>query len=226
MQKKFLLLWSSVGRKYLMALTGLIWIGFVTGHLFGNLTLFVGAETFNKYSHKLISLGPILWVVELSLVAFLVLHIASGIPTWYENTMARKKGYEAYSTAGGASKQTLSSTTMIYSGAILLVFIVLHVWMFKYGNYYETVIDGKKMRDLYTLVIERFQEPLVVVLYVAAMIFLGLHLRHGFWSGFQSLGLNGKVFTPFIQSFAVLYAILFALGYIVLPVWVYFGGGR
>lgn len=222
------LIWSSVGKKVLMAVTGLSWIGFVTMHLLGNLTLFVGADTFNLYSHKLISLGPLLWVAEAGLVIILLTHIVSGLSVTLENWRGRTSRYAVAANAGGASYKTFSSRTMIYTGSLILLFIVIHVWMFKYGPEYKTTIHGTEVRDLYRLIAECFQQPLIVVFYVVSMIFLGLHLRHGFWSAFQTLGLWHKKWTPVVYAVGTFYAILFSLGFIILPVWVYFavGGGK
>lgn len=220
------LIWSSVGKKFLMAATGLLWIGFVTTHLMGNLTLLAGADVFNTYSHKLISLGPLIWAAEAGLAVLLLIHMVSGIAVTIENWKGRNTRYAVSNNAGGASYKTFSSRTMIYTGALLLLFIIVHVWMFKYGAYYETEVHGTKMRDLHRLVVESFQQLPIVILYVVCMIFLGLHLRHGFWSAFQTLGLWHSRWTPVIYAVGTLYAILFSLGYIILPVWVYFGGGQ
>jgi len=220
----FSMVWSSVGRKFVMALTGLCLIGFVTVHLAGNLTMFVSADLFNTYSHHLISLGPALWVLEIGLLALFAAHAGTGVWLTLSNWRARGSRYVVRDDAGGASRKTFSSTTMIYTGALLFIFIIIHVWMFKYGAYYETTVQGASVRDLFRLVFESFQSPVIAFGYVAAMIVLGLHLKHAFWSAFQSLGLHGTRWTPFIYGFGTLYAVAFAFGFLVFPIWMYFRG--
>lgn len=215
-------LWSSVGRKVLMAVSGLCLIVFVTAHLIGNLTLFVGPDLFNLYSHHLVSLGPLLYALEAGLVGVFVLHVVVGVSLTWDNWRARNNRYAVVRDAGGKSYKTFSSRTMIYTGAILLLFIVYHVWQFKYGAYYEDTVHDKKVRDLYTLVLESFQIVPITLVYVASMVVLGLHLRHAFWSGLQSLGLHHKVYTPILYAIGTLYAVAFAFGFFVIPLWLCF----
>ncbi len=114
----------------------------------------------------------------------------------------------------------------VFDILLLFVFIFLHIWMFKYGPYYETVVDGVKVRDLYKLVVVSFESLPTTAFYVISMIILGLHLRHGFWSAFQSLGVSHRIWTPVIYFIGTVCAIVFALGFIVMPVWFYLGGGK
>ena len=114
--------WSSVGKKVIMAITGLAMILFLVGHLVGNIFLYVGPESFNAYAHKLIKLGPLLYVIEAGLLTFFVLHIVSGVSVALGKKRARPQGYKNVQHAGGKSRKTISSRTMIWSGIILLVF--------------------------------------------------------------------------------------------------------
>ncbi|RMD91574.1 MAG: succinate dehydrogenase [Calditrichaeota bacterium] len=216
---------SSVGKKFVMAITGLAMIIFLIEHLSGNLLLFSkDPDPYNKYSHFLISFGWLLIVAELILLAFFIFHIISGISVFLSKRKARSEGYVKVASAGKPSKKNLSSVTMIYTGILMFIFIVIHLKTFKYGPHYTTTIDGVQMRDLHKLVWEVFQNPVYVIWYVAAMIFLGFHLRHGFWSAFQSLGIYHPRYTPVIYTIGVLVAIILAVGFLGIPIWIYFKG--
>jgi len=221
---------STIGRKLLMGLTGLGLVVFVGVHLAGNLSLLVGTQTqFNQYTHFLESLGPSLWIVELGLLAMFALHAFSGIMVWLTNRSARSDKYRKTANAGGPSLKSSSSISMIFTGAVLGLFVVVHVWSFKYGpgiaEGYVQQVDGEGIRDLYRLVIEVFSRPVPVIMYCAVMILLGLHLRHGFWSAFQSLGAMNPKLTPLTYTVGVLVAVLIGLGFLALPVWIYLNGG-
>ncbi|MCB0275456.1 MAG: succinate dehydrogenase cytochrome b subunit [Calditrichaeota bacterium] len=213
---------STIVKKILMSLTGLGLVIFVLGHLIGNLSLLFGPEPFNLYSHKLMSLGPLLWVIEIGLVAFFLIHAWNGISVSRHNRRSRPVRYAKTGDAGGPSKKSLSSVSMIFTGIILLVFLVIHVATFKYGAYYTTVIDGVEMRDLYKLVYQKFHDPLYVFGYTGVMILLGFHLRHGFWSAFQSLGTNHPRYSGPIYTIGVVLAIVLAIGFIAIPLYTYF----
>lgn len=213
---------SSIGKKFLMGLTGLLLVGFVVMHLLGNILLFNdNPDPFNKYSHTLINLGALLYVVEAGLVLFFIIHIFTGVSVWRTNKKARPERYKVLKSAGYPSRQNVSSRSMIYTGGVLGVFIVLHIITFKYGPYYTTMVDGVEMRDLYRLVQEVFQSPLYVGWYVFAMIFLGFHLRHGFWSAFQSLAFYHPKYTPIIYGIGYTLAVVLATGYVAIPVWIF-----
>lgn len=216
---------SPIGRKLLTGLTGIALCMFIVVHLLGNLQLFIGAEQFNYYTHKLESLAPLIYLVELALVGLFVLHAIVGIAVQYKKFTSRPVGYNVYNSAGGVSKQTFSSRTMIITGPLLLVFVIFHVITLKYGAYYATSLDGAEVRDLHKLVIENFQNPAIVFGYEVIMILLGYHLRHGAWSALQSLGLMNKTLTPLIYTLGAIFAILISAGFLVLPVWVFFTGG-
>ncbi|MEX0684692.1 MAG: succinate dehydrogenase cytochrome b subunit [Balneolales bacterium] len=222
---------SPVGRKLLTGITGLALTLFVIGHLMGNLTLFLGADAFNQYASFLHELGWLIYLVEAGLIIFFGFHIYMGISIWLRKRTARPVKYEKYASRGGKSKQTFSSQTMIITGLVLLVFTVVHVNTFKFGAgwagepEYTTVVDGQEMRDLNKLVFEVFQNEFYVIGYVGVMILLGFHLRHGIWSAFQSLGTINNKLSLMIYTAGSILAILIALGFLVLPIWVYFTGG-
>lgn len=221
---------STVGRKLVMAVSGLGLIGFVVAHLLGNLVLYRGdADAFNAYAKFLHDLGPVLIVAELGLVTFFGLHVWNGIQTARHNRAARPIGYAATRTKGGTSMNSPASRGMIWTGLALLAFVILHLKSFKYGpgaaDGYVTQINGEEARDLYRLVVERFQDPLYSIVYVAAMSLLGFHLRHGFWSAFQSLGILAPRYRPLVQVAALGIAALLAVGFLGIPVWIYFDLG-
>ena len=215
-------LWSSVARKAFMALTGLALIGFLIVHLAGNLILLSGnADAFNLYSNIYANMGSLLYVIEAGLVAFFLIHIVSGITVAIGKMKARPVAYKKVANAGGPSRKSVSSVSMIYTGIILGLFLVFHIVTLKYGAHYEVFIAGEKVRDLHKLVIENFQQPYIVAGYVITMLLLGFHLRHGFWSAFQSLGALQPRFSGLIYTIGVLIAIIFAVGFIVIPIWVF-----
>lgn len=219
--------WSSVGKKYLNAISGLALFGFIIVHLGGNLTLFAGGkgELFNSYAHHLESLGPLLVVAEIGLIAFFLFHIGSAISVRMSKREARPVPYAVTASKGGPSRQSLASRSMLVTGLVLLLFIPLHVWMFKFNGgspHAMTELHGKEVKDLYALVVATFQNPGVVGLYTAVMLLLGLHLRHGFWSALQSLGAMSPKLSPVIYSAGLLLAILLAGGFLILPLWIYF----
>lgn len=213
---------STVGKKFVMAVSGLLLIGYLLIHLAANLILFIpdGGVIYNTYSHTLHKLGPLLTLARILLAAFFIFHIVSGIRVFIENRRGRTSKYAKVGTKGGPSKMSVSSRLMATTGLILLVFVPLHVWMFTLGPHYETVINGVVMRDLYRLVIERFNEPFVAISYAAVMLFLWMHLRHGFWSALQTLGAMNPRRIPVIYSFGFLFAILLAGGFLILPLYV------
>lgn len=218
---------STVGTKLLTGVTGLSLCLFVTLHLAGNLLLLADPNTFNRYAHSLATAGhgAVMSLGEAGLVVLFVAHALSGVRVWIGKRSARPSRYRVVGKAGGPSRKSLSSRSMIVTGAVLSVFVVLHVWMFRLGpgtgDGYTTIIDGAPARDLYRLVIESFQDPLVVAGYTAAMVVLGVHLRHGFWSAFQSLGLLDRRLAPVATTLGWVFAAVMAIGFLLLPIWIF-----
>ena len=216
---------SSVGKKYIMAITGLAMVLFLLEHLLGNLLLYTtDPDPYNRYGDFAVSLGGVLIVIELILVAFLLFHVYSGISVALGKRKARPVGYQKSANAGGASKKSFASTSMIFTGLLTFVFIAIHLKTFKYGPHYATMVDGQEMRDLHKLVWSTFRQPLYVIWYVGAIAFLGFHLRHGFWSAFQSLGVSHPRYAGLIYSVGILVAVAIAVGFIGIPLWIYFTG--
>ncbi len=215
-------LWSSVGKKAMMGLTGLLMIGFVILHLIGNTLLVFGdADSFNAYAHTLTSMGGVLILAEWILILILVVHVISAISVTRGKMRARPEGYRKKGSAGPPSRKSAASMSMIYTGIVLFIFLVMHISTFKYGPYYTTVVDGEEIRDLYKLVYEVFAQPTYTVAYVVIMTLLGFHLRHGFWSAFQSLGLNHPNYHKTMNTLGLFVAVVLALGFIGIPIWIY-----
>ncbi len=218
---------SSVFQKYTMALTGLLLILFVITHLLGNLSLYLPeGQSFNAYANMLTSMGPLYIAAEIGLVFLFVAHIATAIAITRANRAARPVPYKNYQSKGGPSRADISSRFMPITGALLLLFILLHVWQFRFGagiiDGYIVDLDGQQIRDLHRLVIETFQNPVYVVIYSFSMIILGIHMKHGFWSAFQSLGLRNPSLHGLLQKLSIILAIVISLGFLGIPVWIYF----
>ena len=218
------LLTSSIGRKMLMGVTGLLLLAFLIVHALGNLLLFAGPRAFNAYSHGLVT-NPLIYVAEIGLLALFVAHFASAFLVTRTNWAARPVGYEvkrpvrSVSDRSAASHKSVASTTMILTGVVVLAFVPLHLWTFKYGPHYVAANDPG-VRDLHRLVLEVFSRPLEVGWYVAAMVIIGFHLWHGFGSGLESLGL------PYRKELRVVgqaLAVAITVGFVAVPIAVYLG---
>ncbi len=209
---------TSVGSKFLVALTGLSLVGFLIAHLIGNLLLLAGPDTFNAYGHALIS-NPLVIPAEFGLIGLLLLHIYKALRHVMLGQTARPHPYTKRQWAGGPSRKSWSSTTMAASGIVVLIFLVTHIATFKFGPYYPAAEEG--VRDLYRLVREVFTSPGYVVFYVVAMGVIGMHLRHGISSAFQSLGLMTPGWTATVLSVGLGLAVILASGFALIPVWVY-----
>lgn len=219
---------SSLGKKIFMGLTGLMLCGFIVIHLIGNITLLIpDKDPFNKYSHFLTQeLGTVIYLAELMLASVFIIHMTYAIIVTINNWRARPQGYAVVKNANHTSKKSLASTTMIYTGIVIIVFLIWHLMHFKFGEIIiYTTSDGKVVRDLYVLVYQFYGNIINVILYIVVMILLGFHLSHGFWSAFQSLGLNGIRFTPIIFTAGSVFAVIMAIGFIFLPLWIYFVTG-
>lgn len=219
---------SSLGKKIYMGVMGLFWSFFLLIHLLGNLALLgPDKDPFNKYAHFLThGLGNFIYVMEIVLGATFLIHLIYGVIVQIQNWKARPIGYKMVTGAKGTSKKTIASTTMIYTGIIVFIFLVLHLRDLKFGEVIMyTTADGAYIRDLYTLTIRFFSSTLNVIFYVAVMILIAFHLSHGVWSAFQSLGANAPRFIRFMQAVAYLYAFVIGAGFILIPVFIYLTGG-
>jgi succinate dehydrogenase / fumarate reductase, cytochrome b subunit len=210
---------SSVGTKLLIGLTGLLLFAYLILHLVGNALIFAGADLFNEYSHRLIS-NPLLIPIEIGLLLVFLIHIYKAIRMLIANNAARPVRYQKKAYAGHTSRKSFASSTMVASGLIVLVFVLVHVKQFKYGAYYQTV-SASPIRDLYRTEIEVFQNPLWVAFYVFSALVVGLHLRHGIASGFQSIGADHPLYTRRLATIGIVMAIIIGGGLGLIPIVVY-----
>ena len=209
---------SSVGTKLLMGLTGILLFLYMVLHLAGNALIFAGADVFNEYSHMLIS-NPLIIPIEIGLALVFLVHIYKAVTMWTANRAARPVGYGKKEWAGHTSRKSVASSTMILSGILIAIFVIIHVKQFKFGSWY--LVGDSDVRDLFATEVEVFQNPLWVAVYVIVVLLVGLHIRHGFASGFQSLGIDHPVYTRKLTAIGIFFAILIGLGLAVIPVWVY-----
>ncbi len=218
-------LFSSLGKKYLMGLTGMYFVTFLLIHLAGNLTLLLGAQAFNEYGEAMAN-NPVIRVA--SIVGFLLIlaHVVDGLLLTISN---KRKRPVRYAVSAGNANSTFSSRMMGPLGGLLLIFLIGHLkglWaVFKFGiDGLPTVRYGDiVMPNRYIVVESLFEQPLAVVFYCVMMLVMALHLKHGFYSMFQSLGLNHPKYTPLIKKAAIGYAILIPLGFASIPVAMFLG---
>lgn len=222
---------STVGRKLIMGLSGLALVLFIIVHLIENLLLYGGPGAYNAYVETLQSFGWILTIAEIGLASLFLIHAVLAIRITKTNHDARgSQRYAMNKSKGDPSRSSVASRNMIWTGVILLAFLVYHIWQFRFGpgmsEGYIAQVGNQPARDLYRLVLEVFSHPLHVGIYLAVMIFLGAHIRHGFWSAFQSLGAMTPKLSKPIYAMGLLLGLILALGFITIPLWFYIGGGR
>jgi len=209
---------SSVGTKLVIGATGLLLFAYLLLHLAGNLMVFAGQDTFNHYAHFLIS-NPLVVPAEIALLLLFLIHIFKAVLMWTKNQAARPVPYEQKAWAGHTSRKSLASSTMIWTGVAILAFVVIHVAHIKYGAMYQ--IGDPPVRDLYRTEVEVFSSPVWVAVYVAVMVLIGFHLRHGISSAFQSLGASHPVYTKRLVVAGTVLAVLIAGGFAIIPIWVF-----
>jgi len=223
---------STVGKKYLMAVSGAGLFLFVTGHMIGNLQLFLGPEALNRYAHFLQSLGEILWVIRLGLLALIAVHIWSALALTLENKAARPVEYSHGSPPFAAS---LASRTMLIGGIIVALFVVYHLLHYTVcvtavnftGIDFAHLTDPETgHHDVYAMVLYGFKVWYVSLFYLLAVGFLCLHLSHGASAMFQSLGLRNHAWWPVISKGAVIWSVALFLGYAAVPGAILLGYGK
>lgn len=213
---------ATVGKKVLMAVSGIIFIAFVIVHLIGNLQLFIGQEQLNKYAETLQNLGALKWGFRIFLLIFFGLHIWKGIVLWLENKKARPVSYIKEESI----QATVSSRTMIYTGAMIFFFVIYHLLHFTIHStnpeYLQLpLVDGRF--DVYSMVIIGFSNPIISLVYIIAMFLLAFHLSHAISSTFQTLGLNSQKAMPRLVIASNLISFIVFLGYVSMPLSVLFG---
>jgi succinate dehydrogenase / fumarate reductase cytochrome b subunit len=215
---------STVGRKFVMSITGLFLCSFLVVHLIGNLQLFKddGGAAFNIYS-EFMGHNPIIRTMEIVLLLGFLFHIYDGLVLSRKNKAARPVNYAENRPQ---ENSTWSSRNMGLLGTVILVFLIIHLWNFfvpaRFGGLEGVVIEGADYDNLYIRVVQSFQIWWYVALYVIAMVALAYHLIHGFQSAFQSLGLSHKKYTPFIKTFGYAFSIIVCLGFAIIPLYFFF----
>jgi succinate dehydrogenase / fumarate reductase cytochrome b subunit len=221
---------SSLGKKYIMAITGCGLFVFVIGHLIGNLQIFMGPDVINHYGHFLQSNWEIKWPARIGLLLMVILHIVSAVRLTAENRAARGPGYVSYKPVGSS----YASRTMMMSGLIIAAFVIYHLLHYTVtlpavnftGQDFATYIDGEGRHDIYKMMVVGFNNPWVSLFYIVAVALLCLHLSHGVSSMFQSLGFKKNYYARIIDNGARLIAILIFAGYVSIPVTVMLGYGK
>jgi len=205
---------SSIGRKFLMAFTGLVLFGFVTGHLIGNLQIFLPPEKINAYAHTLESLGAALWLIRAFLLLCLVVHVWLAIQLTLENRAARPQAYGVEHV----NRATVASRVMTRTGLVVLAFIPFHLAHYTlrighpgWGEPTFRLASGPLARDVYNMMVEGFSNSLVSGFYILAVGILAYHLSHGIVSSVQTLGLKNEKWTRQLERFAVAYCWLYFL---------------
>jgi succinate dehydrogenase / fumarate reductase cytochrome b subunit len=213
--------WSStIGQKIVMAVTGVILFGFVLGHMVGNLQLYLGAQALNDYAVWLreFAHGAALPVARITLIVAVFLHIWSATSLTLASRAARPTRYRMWE----ARESTYASRTMRWGGVIILLFVIYHLMHFTWGNVHPSFVD----KDVYHNVVTGFAVPWVSAVYILAMLALGLHLKHGLWSMFQTLGVSHPRYERYARVFATVFAAVVVLGNISFPIAVLAGWVR
>lgn len=210
---------STVGRKILMAVTGLCLVGFVSVHLIGNLSVFAGPDGINAYAEHLHALGPLVWVFRLIMLGLFAVHITFGVQLYLENRAATPDSYAVQKSL----VTTFSAKTMVFTGLIVLAFLLYHLLHFTVQitnpdiSAHNLALDAANRLDVFTMVTKSFHNAFIVLVYIAAMIALTLHIFHGISSWVQTLGLSTGTSQDKVTAIGKLVAIAYGLAYIAIP---------
>jgi succinate dehydrogenase / fumarate reductase cytochrome b subunit len=208
---------SAVGKKWVMAVSGIALLGYVLAHMIGNLKVFLGAEHINEYAEWLRDLGEpvlphevVLWIMRVGLLAAFVLHIVAAAQLTRMNMLARPTHYQSRRDYVAAN---FASRTMRWTGIIVLLFVIFHLLDLTFGTANPDFVDGDPYHNLFAT----FERVPVAVAYIVAMLALGFHIFHGAWSMFQSLGLNNPRYNSWKRYFAVTFALVITIGNVSMP---------
>lgn len=201
---------ATIGKKAVMAATGVVLFGYIVGHLLGNLQVFLGREVINAYGAFLHNSPGLLWGTRVVLLVSVALHIAAAT----QLTLLKKKARPIAYRVKGSAGSDYAARTMIWSGIIILAFVVYHLLHLTFGSVHPSFVEG----EVYDNLIAGFRVVPTAIAYVVAVSLLGMHLYHGLWSMFQSIGVNHPRVTPKLRRIAAGTAIVIALGYISIPV--------
>jgi succinate dehydrogenase / fumarate reductase cytochrome b subunit len=217
-------MYSSITKKVIMSLMGLFLITFLLVHLGLNLTLITckTSDTFNLAAHFMAT-NPVVKVLEIVLFGGFAIHVFWGVLLYFQNRAARPQSY----AVSNNSQESFFSKYMIHTGALVFAFLVLHMMDFWVksrfsGGLNTTIIDGVKYDDLGLLVLTKFSDPVFTGIYIAFLLFMGFHLDHSFQSALQSIGINHSKYTPFFKKFSRFLAVVITIGYIAIPIVIYF----
>jgi succinate dehydrogenase / fumarate reductase cytochrome b subunit len=199
---------TSVGKKQLMAITGLLFLLFLTTHLLGNLSVYGGPAAFVSYAEHLHDLGKLLVAAELGMAIALFIHVCTAIFLFLENRNARPVKYVVDKSGGG---RTFSSQTMPYTGLLILLFLAVHLSTFSHH-----IVD-QSTRNIFQIATQVFSHKIFLAIYLVSMVIVALHVRHGLWSAFQTVGANHPKYMPFIQKLSIVFAVIVGIGFFSLP---------
>jgi succinate dehydrogenase / fumarate reductase cytochrome b subunit len=199
---------TSVGKKYLMAASGLLFLLFLTTHLLGNLSIYGGPKSFVSYAEHLHALGKLLVVAEVGLVVALIIHVTTAVFLFFENRRARPVKYAVDKGGGG---RTFSSQAMPYTGLLILAFVGVHLATFSHH-----VVD-QSTRNIFQIAQAVFSNSIYLIIYTLGVLVVAFHVQHGLWSAFQTVGANHPKYMPFIEKASVVFAIIVAIGFGSLP---------
>jgi succinate dehydrogenase / fumarate reductase cytochrome b subunit len=208
---------SSIGKKQIMGVSGACLALFILGHMVGNLQLInmdqaAAQAHFNAYSQLLTGMKPLIYFVELGLVALFIIHVGLAIRLKIENRKAR--GPEAYEVNARKGHKTFASFTMIWSGIFILGFVIQHLMVLKFGDYYMYENEkGEIIRDMWLTTIDMFASPFWTAFYLISMFVIGMHLFHAISSAFQTMGIAHQKWTPIIDKLGIAYSLIVALGF-------------
>lgn len=212
---------SSIAKKAVMAVTGAVWIGYLVLHMWGNLHIFQGQAEFNHYAEFLREVGEpvfsyaqVLWIIRIVIVASLAAHIWSAWELYLQARQARPSNYAVRRVV----QANYASRFMRIGGVVIILFIIFHLAHYTWGW-----ITPFERSDPYSNVVIGFSNPVIVLFYLLALASLGLHLFHGVWSMFQTLGLNSRRFDGFFRGLAVFVALVVPIGFATVPLAVLFG---
>ena len=211
---------TSIGRKLVMAVTGLILFVWLLGHMLGNMSLYQGADGLNSYAAWLQG-HPSLWVMRVGMLMVLGVHVYVAIVLAMENRAARSTAYEARTF-----QTSLASRYMVVTGSLIVIFLVYHIGHFTLGIVapeFHGGIDAAGHHDVYAMVVQSFQNPLLAGSYIAAMLLIGTHLLHASRSMFQTVGVNHESYNGSIRLFSQIAVVLFVIGNCSMPILVLAG---
>jgi len=208
---------SSIGKKFIMATTGILLLLFLVVHLLNNLLLFLGPDIFNENVARLEAIKPLIRVIEILLLIIFVLHIYNAIKLYFEN---KKANPQKYAINANSENSTFYSRFMNISGSIILIFLIYHLWTFWMSfNFSAHPVDGS--HPFYAIVQDTFANLFISIFYIVTMVILGFHLNHSFQSAFQTMGWQHNKYAPFVKKIGTVIAVIITIGFVSIPVFFY-----